>query len=87
MVSHLEQLHRLQRLTFPHGLPDPLQSLGRNILHKPEAVVKVMISTDTADNTIQRYRLDPVISGVEGGFFFLYRKKYYELFYNDIYFY
>ncbi|MGD9056866.1 MAG: hypothetical protein PVJ41_04015 [Desulfobacterales bacterium] len=38
---------------------------------KPEAIVKVLISTDTADNTIQRYRLDPAISGVEGGFFFL----------------
>jgi hypothetical protein len=30
-----------------------------------------MISTDTADNTIQRHRLDPAISGVEGCFFFL----------------
>jgi hypothetical protein len=30
-----------------------------------------MISTDTADNTIQRYRLDAAISGVEGCFFFL----------------
>jgi hypothetical protein len=30
-----------------------------------------MISTDTADNTIQWYRLDPAISGVEGCFFFL----------------
>jgi hypothetical protein len=40
-------------------------------LLKPEAIVKVLISTDTADNTIQRYRLDPAISGVEGGFFFL----------------
>jgi hypothetical protein len=30
-----------------------------------------VISTDAANNTIQRYRLDPAISGIEGRFFFL----------------
>ena len=67
----LVKLHGLQSPAFPHGLPYRSQPLGRNILLKPEVVVKVMISTDTADNTIQRYRSDPAISGVEGRFFFL----------------